>query len=152
MIFFKILHILISMKVPSPLRYKWTLPMNLPPKIKIWRAQFWQILHLWPKHFICLQCSWSSYFNFFFWDYTVQLRHSQRTHTHTPMNTHTQTLSLWASSKTEPANPRDWRSHHWCLVVDGNVAYHWMHNAVKSQNIRSQGESNPEHQVLPEFL
>ena len=34
----------------------------------------------------------------------------------------------------------------------GNVAYHWMHNAVKFQNIRSQEESNPEPQVLPRFL
>jgi len=60
----------------------------------------------------------------FFLDYTVQLRQSQRTHTHTPMNTRTQTLSLWVSSKTEPSNPRDWWSHHRCLAVDGNVAYH----------------------------
>ena len=30
----------------------------------------------------------------FFLDHTVQLRHSQRTHTHTPMNTRTQTLPL----------------------------------------------------------
>ena len=59
------------------------------------------------------------------------------------MNTRTQTLPLWASSKTEPANPRGWRSHHKRLTVDGNVAYHWMHNAVKSQNIRSHGELNP---------
>jgi len=80
---------------------------------------------------------------FFFWDYTVQYRHSQRTYTHTPMNTHTQTLPLWSSSKTEPTNPRDWQSHHRRLTVDGNVAYHWMHNAVKSQNIRSYGGVKP---------
>jgi len=51
-----------------------------------------------------------------FLDFTIQLRHSQRMHTHTPMNTRTQTLSLWAFSKTEPANPRNWRSHHRRLV------------------------------------
>ena len=44
-----------------------------------------------------------------------------------PMNTRTQTLPLWASSKTEPANPQDWWSHHKCLAVDGNVAYHARH-------------------------
>ena len=71
--------------------------------------------------------------NFIFWDYTVQLRHSQRTHTHTPMNTRTQILPLWVSSKTEPANPRDWRSHHRRLAVDENIAYHLMHNIVKFQ-------------------
>ena len=88
----------------------------------------------------------------FFWDFTVQLRHSQRTHTRTPINKRTQTLSLWASSKTEPANPRDWRSHHRRLAVDGNVAYHLMHNAVKSQNIRSHGKSNTGPQMLPRLL
>ena len=35
------------------------------------------------------------------------------------------------------------------LVVDGNVAYHLMYNAVKFQNIRSKGESNLEPQMLP---
>ena len=84
--------------------------------------------------------------------HTEQLRHSQRTHTHTSMNTCTQTLSLWASSKTESANLQDWQSHHRHLAVDGNIAYHWICNAVKSQNIRSHGESNPGPQVLPRHL
>jgi hypothetical protein len=44
-----------------------------------------------------------------------------------PMNRHTQTLPLGASSKTVPANPQDWRSHHRRLAIDGNVAYHWKH-------------------------
>ena len=34
---------------------------------------------------------------FFFKAYTVQLTHLQRTHTHTPMNEHTQTLRLRTS-------------------------------------------------------
>jgi len=65
---------------------------------------------------------------------TVQRRRSQHARTLIPMNTRTQTLPLWASSKIEPANHRDWKSHHMCLAVDGNVnvPYHWMHNAVKS--------------------
>lgn len=42
-----------------------------------------------------------------FLDYIVQLRHSQRMRTHTPINTCTQTLTLWAYSKTKPANSRD---------------------------------------------
>ena len=37
--------------------------------------------------------------------------YSQRTHTH-------------PSSKTKPANLWDWWSHHRCLAVDGNAAYH----------------------------
>ena len=41
-------------------------------------------------------------------------------HVHSPpMNTHMQILHLWISSKTKSANPRDWRSHHMCLTVDG---------------------------------
>ena len=67
------------------------------------------------------------------------------------MNTRTQTLLLWASSKTEPANPQNWRNHYRRLAVDGNVAYHWMHNTVKSQNIRFHGKSNPESQMLPKL-
>jgi len=49
------------------------------------------------------------------------------------MNTRRQTLPLWAFSKTEPANPQDWRSHHRRLAVGGNVAYHWKHNALNSR-------------------
>jgi hypothetical protein len=34
-------------------------------------------------------------------------------HAHSPpINTRTQILSLWASSKTGPVNSRDWQSHH----------------------------------------
>jgi len=36
--------------------------------------------------------------------------------------------------KTGPAYPRDWRSHHSCLAVNGNIAYHWKNKAVKSWN------------------
>ena len=36
-----------------------------------------------------------------FLDHTVQLRHSPRTHTQTPMNTYTQTLTLWARAKLQ---------------------------------------------------
>ena len=91
-------------------------------------------------------------FNLLFWDHTVQLRHSQRTHTHTPMNTRMQTLPLWASSKTEPANSWDWRSHHRRLAIEENVAYHLIHNAVKSQNIHFYRESNQRPHVLPRLL
>jgi hypothetical protein len=44
-----------------------------------------------------------------------------------PLNTCTQTLLLGVSSKSVPANPQDWRSHHRHLTVDGNVTYHWKH-------------------------
>jgi hypothetical protein len=37
---------------------------------------------------------------------------THNTRTLIPMNTRTQTLLLWASSKTVPANPQNWRSHH----------------------------------------
>ncbi len=66
----------------------------------------------------------------------------------TPVNARTQILSLWASSKTEAANRWDWRSHDRRLVVDGYVAYHWYHNAIKSWKICSHRESNPGSKVL----
>ena len=66
------------------------------------------------------------------------------------------TLALLWTNVRKPypymSNTRDWRSHHRHLAVDRNVAYHWIHNAVKSQNIRSQEESNPGPQVLPRLL
>jgi hypothetical protein len=50
--------------------------------------------------------------------HTVQRRRSQHARTLTPMNTRTQILPLWAP-------PNDWApTHHWHLVVDGNIAYH----------------------------
>ena len=82
-------------------------------------AAFWRIYLLWCMLLTCSVSCW-----IFFWDYIVQLRHSQRTHTHTHMNTRTQTLPIWAFSKTEPANPRNWRSHHMRFAVDENIAYH----------------------------
>jgi hypothetical protein len=49
------------------------------------------------------------------------------------MNTRTQTLLLWALLKDWAFSRfEDSRSHQWRLVVDGNAAYHLMHNAGKS--------------------
>ena len=56
-----------------------------------------------------------------------------RTHTH-HMNTRTKTLPLWAPPKDWTGRSGDSRSHHWRLVVDGNVAYHLTHNAGKFWN------------------
>ena len=50
------------------------------------------------------------------------------------MNTCTQILSLWAPLKDWTGRSGDFRSHHWRLVVDGNVAYHLTHNAGKFWN------------------
>jgi hypothetical protein len=58
----------------------------------------------------------------FFKNYTVQHRCSQHTCTLIPMNTHTQTLPIW-----EHLTDLEER-----LIIDGNVAYHLMHNAGKS--------------------
>jgi len=68
------------------------------------------------------------------------------------MNTRTQILSLWASSKTEPTKSLRLTKSPQTHVVDGNIAYHWMYNAIKSQNICSYGESDSEPQVLSRLL
>jgi hypothetical protein len=62
---------------------------------------------------------------YFFSNYTIHPRDTHNTRILIPMNTRTRTLPLGASSKTVPANPQDWRSHHRRLAVDENVAYHW---------------------------
>ena len=74
-----------------------------------------------------------------------------RNTTQTLTNTCTQTLPI-SIFEDELPNPRDWRSYHRRLPVDGNVAYHWKHNTVKSQNIRSRDESNLGPQILPRLL
>jgi hypothetical protein len=40
------------------------------------------------------------------------------------MNTRTQTLPMSTSERLSTGRSGDSRSHHWRLVVDGNVAYH----------------------------
>jgi hypothetical protein len=64
--------------------------------------------------------------------------HPFKTHTQTlhlwahilvSLNTRTRTLSLWAPSKDRALVwSENSQSHHWCLVVDKNVAYHLTHN------------------------
>jgi hypothetical protein len=60
----------------------------------------------------------------FFFRITQYIRDTHNARTLISMNTRTQTR---ASSKTVPANPQGWRSHHRRLAVDGNVAFHWKH-------------------------
>jgi DMSO/TMAO reductase YedYZ molybdopterin-dependent catalytic subunit len=67
---------------------------------------------------------------------------------------HSTTQTLTTRTHTHPyeymyANPtlmstdrsRDSQSHHWRLVVDGNVAYHLTHNAGKSWKSRKRCEN-----------
>ena len=46
----------------------------------------------------------------FFWGYTIQLRHSQRTHTHSYEHTY-QIVPLWEPSMTKPANSLPTNKH-----------------------------------------
>jgi hypothetical protein len=59
----------------------------------------------------------------------------------TPKNARTQILTYTHEDLADKFLRRDWWSHRRRLAVDGNTAYHWKHNAVKSWNIRS-------HEVL----
>jgi lipid-A-disaccharide synthase-like uncharacterized protein len=73
-------------------------------------------------------------------------RRSHHTRTLTPMNTRRQTLSYDHLRSTEHDRSGDSRSHqHWCLVVEGNVAYHLKHNTGKSRN---KSRKRCEHQDL----
>ena len=54
-------------------------------------------------------------------------------HTYSPLWTHVRnSYPMSISEELSPGRFEDSRSHHWRLVVDGNVAYHLMHNAGKS--------------------
>ena len=79
----------------------------------------------------CLSATLPNRF-FFVANYTSTDTDAQHAHTLTPINTHMQTLPLWAPTKDCAGTSRYWWSHHIRLAVDGNIAYRWKHNAVKS--------------------
>ena len=60
-----------------------------------------------------------------FFYYTVKCRHSQRTHTPTPMNTHANPIlmSIFEDCAHKSLR-RDLRSQHKHLTVDRNIAQH----------------------------
>jgi hypothetical protein len=68
----------------------------------------------------------SSPWLFFFANYTIHRRHSQRTHTHPYEYTHANPTnrSIFEDCAGESSRLT---SHHRRLAVDGNVAYHWKH-------------------------
>jgi hypothetical protein len=91
----------------------------------------------------------------FFFRITQYIRDTHNAHTHPYEYTHghTQTLPLGASSKTAPAIPQYWRSHHstGASLSTGTSPTTESTNAVKFWEICSHGESNTGPEVLPEF-
>jgi hypothetical protein len=72
----------------------------------------------------------------FFEVHTVQHRCSQHACTLTPYEyTCANPTPMSTSEGLSTGRFGDSRNHHWRLVVDGNVAYHLMHNAVGSSHI-----------------
>jgi hypothetical protein len=57
-----------------------------------------------------------------------------RTHTHPYEYTYANPTAMSTFEGLSTGRSGDSRSHHWRLVVDGNVAYHLTRNAGKSQN------------------
>jgi hypothetical protein len=55
-----------------------------------------------------------------------------RTHTHPYEYTYTNPAPMCTSEGLSTGRSGDSQSHHWRLVVDGNVAYHLTHNIGKS--------------------
>jgi hypothetical protein len=68
-----------------------------------------------------------------------------RTHTHPYEYTYTNPTPMSTSEGLSTGRFGDSRSHHWRLIVDGNVAYHLMHNTGKSRN---KSRKRCEHQDL----
>jgi hypothetical protein len=56
-----------------------------------------------------------------------------RTHTHPYEYTYTNPAPMCTSEGLSTGRSGDSQSHHWRLVVDGNVAYHLTHNIGKSE-------------------
>jgi hypothetical protein len=59
-----------------------------------------------------------------------------RTHTHPYEYTYANPTPMSTSEGLSTARSGEYRIHHWCLVVDGNVAYHLTYNA-KNPGINS---------------
>jgi hypothetical protein len=70
---------------------------------------------------------------------------AHNTHTHPYEYTYANPTSMSTSEGPSTDRSRDSRSHHWHLVVDGNVGYHLTHNAGKSRN---KSRKRCEHQDL----
>jgi hypothetical protein len=68
-----------------------------------------------------------------------------RTHTHPYEYTYANPTPMSTFEGLSAGRSGDSRSHHWRLVVDGNIAYHLMHNVGKSQN---KSRKMCEHQDL----
>jgi hypothetical protein len=75
----------------------------------------------------------------FFWEWhsTTQTL-TTRTHTHPYEYTYANPTPMRTSEGLITGRSGDSRSHQWRLVVDGNVAYHLMHNASKSWKIQEK--------------
>jgi hypothetical protein len=82
----------------------------------------------------------------FFWDWhsTTQTL-TTRTHTHPYEYTYANPTPMSTFEGLSTDRSGDSQSHHWRLVVDGNVAYHLTHNAGKSRN---KSRKRCEHQGL----
>jgi hypothetical protein len=66
-------------------------------------------------------------------------------YTHPYEYTYVNPTPMSTSEELSTSKSRNSQSHHWCLVVDGNVAYHLTHNAGKSRN---KSRKRREHQDL----
>jgi hypothetical protein len=67
------------------------------------------------------------------------------THTHPYEYTYAKPTPMSTSEGLSTDRSEDSRSHHWHLVVDGNVAFHLTHNTGKSGN---KSRKRCEHQDL----
>jgi hypothetical protein len=68
-----------------------------------------------------------------------------RTHTHPYEYTYTNSTPMSTSEGLSTGRSKDSQSHHWHLIVNGNVTYHLMHNAGKYRN---KSKKRCEHQDL----
>jgi hypothetical protein len=113
---------------------------------KIWAYIKWQIKCKRTLIGVCLatvkfeKIKWFFYshyliFLLFFEIHTVQRRRAQHARTLTPYEyTYAKPTTMRTSEGLSTDRFGDSRSHHWRLVVDGNVAYDLTHNAGKSRN------------------
>jgi hypothetical protein len=66
-------------------------------------------------------------------------------HTHTYEYMYANPTPMSTYERLSTGRSGDSRSHHWRIIVDGNVAYHLTYNAGKS---RSKSRKRCEHQDL----
>jgi hypothetical protein len=126
-------------KTNEPSFWYWAGKVDYAEKFESWSWPFnrnkWAVIGSQPKLRNCnnltLYCHVKLLYDIFFESSSTTQTLTTRTHTHSYEYTYANPTSMSTSEGLSTGRSGDSRSHHRCLVIDGNVAYHLTHNVDK---------------------